>query len=154
MSRRKADALNTNLGHRFVLVNDFNVYQRLLLIFVAVCDKVDFCPIHQIHQRQHAFTGITNFSYPSPFVPKNEKSLWRTFVPRERKFLELSFLGPFVPGERKFQGTFVPGTYCSRELSFPGRSFRSQERSFPYLRALVYNSSLGVVIVYDADLNC
>ena len=72
-----------------------------------LCDKVDFCPIHQIHQRQHAFTGITDFSYPSPFVPKNEKSLWRTFVPRERKFLELSFLGPFVPGNFRSPGPFV-----------------------------------------------
>jgi len=44
-SRLKADTLNTNLatsfrpllvGHIFVLVKDFNVYQRLLLIFVAV----------------------------------------------------------------------------------------------------------------------
>ena len=72
-----------------------------------------------------------DLSFPRPFVPKNEKSLWRTFVPRERKFLELSFLRPFVPG-----------------------TFRSQELSFPYLRALVYSSSVGVVIVYDADLNC
>ena len=41
VSRRKADTLNTNLAGSlrpllFVLVNDFNVYQRLLLIFVAV----------------------------------------------------------------------------------------------------------------------
>ena len=43
---------------------------------------------------------------------------------------ELSFPGPFVPG---FPGTIVPGT------------FRSREFSFPYLRALFYNSSLGVV---------
>jgi len=57
-----------------------------------------------------------------------------TFVPRTFRSRELR--------ERKFQGTFVPGT------------FRSQELSFPYLRALVYNSSLGVVIVHDADLNC
>ena len=27
-------------------------------------------------------SGITDFSYPRPFVPKNKKSLWRTFVPR------------------------------------------------------------------------
>jgi len=89
---------------------------------------------------------ITDFSYPRPFFPKNERSLWRTFVPQERKFQELSFPGPFVPGnfsspgtkvpwnfpsqafsfsgtfvpgERKFQGTFVPGTFRTRELSFP-----------------------------------
>ena len=46
VSRRKVDTLNTNLdssfipllvGHSYiVLVNDFNVYQRLVLIFVAV----------------------------------------------------------------------------------------------------------------------
>ena len=117
---------------------------------------------------------ITDFSYPRPFVPKNEKSLWRTFVPRERKFLELSFLRPFVPGNFRSRGTKVPGNFRSRDLSFPGTfvpgtfvpwerkfpgtfvpgTFRSQELSFPYLRALVYSSSVGVVIVYDADLNC
>ena len=54
-SRRKADTLNTKLassfrqllvGHRyFILVNDFNVYQRLLLIFVAVSVReLIFCP--------------------------------------------------------------------------------------------------------------
>jgi len=91
-------------------------------------------------------TRITDFSYRRPFVPKNERSLWRTFVPQERKFQELSFPGPFVPGnfrsrgtkvpwnfrsralsfsgtfvprERKFLGTFVPGTFRTRELSFP-----------------------------------
>jgi len=62
---------------------------------------------------------ITDFSYPRPFVPKNERSLWRTFVPQERKFQELSFPGTFVPGERKFPGTLVPGTFRTRELSFP-----------------------------------
>ena len=40
VSRRKADTLNTNSfacrTQLFVLVNDFNVYPRLLLIFVAV----------------------------------------------------------------------------------------------------------------------
>jgi len=52
VSRRKADTLNTNLassfrpllaGHITVLVNDFNVYQCLLLIFIAVSVIVDFC---------------------------------------------------------------------------------------------------------------
>ena len=55
-----------------------------------------------------------DLSYPRPFVPKNERSLWRTFVPQERKFP-----GTFVPGERKFLRTFVPGTFRTRELSFP-----------------------------------
>jgi len=42
VSRRKAGTLNTDLASNacrtrlFVLVNDFNVYQHLLLIFVAV----------------------------------------------------------------------------------------------------------------------
>ena len=76
--------------------------------------------------------GITDFSYPRPFVPKNERSLWRTFVPQERKFQELSFLslpGTFILGERKFQGTFVPGPFRSRELSFPENE-SSSELSF------------------------
>ena len=80
---------------------------------------------------------ITDFSYPRPFVPKNEKSLWRTFVPRERKFLELSFLGPFVPGNFRSLGTKVPGNFRSRDLSFRGTfvpfpgNESSQELSFP-----------------------
>ena len=79
----------------------------------CLCDKVDFCPIHQIHQRQHAFTGITDFSYPSPFVPKNEKSLWRTFVPRERKV----------------SGTKVP----HRDYSFFGTKGLGHEKSrYPF----------------------
>jgi len=45
-----------------------------------------------------------DFLYPRPFVPKNKSSLWRTFVPQERKF----------------PGTFVPGPFRSRELLFPG----------------------------------
>jgi len=48
---------------------------------------------------------ITDFSYPRPFVPKNERSLWRTFVPetfRSRDGELLSFPRSFVPGN------FVP----------------------------------------------
>ena len=63
---------------------------------------------------------ICGESYPRPFVPKNGKSLWRTFVPRERKFLELSFLWPFVPGNFHSRGTKVPGNFRSRDLSFTG----------------------------------
>jgi len=51
---------------------------------------------------------FADFLYSRPFVPKNERSLCRTFVLR---------------------------------------IFRPRELSFPYLRALFYNSSLGVVIV-------
>ena len=49
--------------------------------------------------------------YPRSFVPKNERSLWRAFVP-----------GTFCSrtGERKFQGIFIPGPFCSQELSFLG----------------------------------
>ena len=96
-----------------------------------------------LNQYCHSYyesSGITDFSYPRPFVPKNEKSLWRTFVPgtfrsRELSFSvpwnfrsqALSFSGTFVPGERKFLGTFVPGTFRTRELSFP-LSDRSSRR--------------------------
>jgi len=63
----------------------------------------------------------------------------KTFCSQERK----------VPMENfRSWGTKVPGNL---ELSFPGpfvlRIFRPRELSFPYLRALFYNSSLGVVIV-------
>jgi len=57
--------------------------------------------------------GITDFSYPRPFIPKNERSLWRTFV----------------LGERKFPGTFVPRPFRSQELSFLGNE-SSWELSF------------------------
>jgi len=73
-----------------------------------------------------------DFSCPRPFVPKNEWSLWGTFVlvpetfrPRERKFhgnessLELSFpalsfSGTFV----RSRGTKVPGNFRSQDFSF------------------------------------
>jgi len=42
--------------------------------------------------------GITDFSYPKPFVPKNERSLWRLSFPRNESSRELSFPGTFVPG--------------------------------------------------------
>ena len=72
---------------------------------------------------------------------------------RERNF---SFPGTFVPWGRKFPGTFVPGPFRSRELSFPEnessdlsfrgtfvpRTFRSQELSFLQLfyKALAMNA--------------
>ena len=62
---------------------------------------------------------ITDFSYPRPFVPKNERSLWRTFVPQERKFQELSFPRPFVLGNFRSWGTKVHGNFRSWDLSYP-----------------------------------
>ena len=60
---------------------------------------------------------------PRPFVTKNERSLWGTFIPRTFRSREISFLRTFVPGnfkssrERKFVlGTKVP----HRDLSFLG----------------------------------
>jgi len=54
----------------------------------------------------------------------------------------LSFSGTCVLGERKFLGIFVPGTFRTRELSFP------------YLCALVYNSSLHAarLSVFDVPI--
>ena len=46
----------------------------------------------QLWQRYPVQDRMTDFSYPRPLDPKNETSLWRTYVPQERKF----------------QGTFVP----------------------------------------------
>jgi len=123
---------------------------------------------------------ITDFSYPRPFVPKNERSLWRTVVPQERKFQELSFPGPFVPGNFRSRGTKVlwnfrsgtkvlwnfrsralsfSGTFVPRERKFLGTfvpgTFRTRELSSPYLCALVYNSSLGAarISVFDVPIN-
>jgi len=87
--------------------------------------------------RRRLFSGggqnwITDFSYLRPFVPKNERSLWKTFVPRERKFQELSFPGPLVPGNvrsRGTNGTFVPRPFRSRELSFVGPFVHGNFRS-------------------------
>jgi len=72
---------------------------------------------------------ITDFSYPRLFVPKNERSLLRTFVPQEQKFQELSFPGPFVPGNFRSRGTKVPWNFRSRVLSFSG-TFIPGERKF------------------------
>jgi len=69
------------------------------------------------------------------------------FVPGPFRSPELSFPGnesSWELCERKFLGTFV---------KVPG-NFRSWDLSFSYLHALFYNSSLGVVIVWDAELNC
>jgi len=91
--------------------------------------------LHLIYNFPYRRFGITDFSYPRPFVPNNERSLWRAFIPQERKFQELSFPrdlsfpGTFVRGERKLPGTFVPGPFRSRELSFP-KNESSWELSF------------------------
>jgi len=53
-----------------------------------------------------------DFSCPRPFVPKNELSLWGTFVPESFRSQELSFPGTFVLGS---PGTFVPWTFRSEE---------------------------------------
>jgi len=60
---------------------------------------------------------ITDFSYPRPFIPKNERSLWRTFVPLELSGNESS--RNFRSRDLSFAGTFVPGPFRSREFSFP-----------------------------------
>jgi len=52
----------------------------------------------------------------------------------------------FRSRELSFRGLFVLGNFHSGGRKVPG-TFRSPELSFPYLRALFYNSSLGVVIV-------
>jgi len=69
----------------------------------------------------YSMIRITDFSYPRPFVPKNERSLWRTFVPGTFRSRELSFSGNKSP--------FVPRPFRSRELSFPGNE-GSWELSF------------------------
>jgi len=88
------------------------------------------------------------------FVPKTFRSQERkvpmenfrspgTKVPGNFRSPELSFPGTFVPGERKFNGTFVPGPFRSQQLSFLGTFVPGPFISFPYLCALVYNSSFG-----------
>ena len=88
--------------------------------------------VERMNGRTTNIIRITDFSYPRPFVPNNERSLWRTFVPQERKFQvnfrsrDLSFPGTFVLGERKFPGTFVPGPFRSPGTFVPGeRKFQS-----------------------------
>jgi len=72
----------------------------------------------------------TKGPYGELSFPRNERSLWRTFVPGNSRSRgtkvpwnfcsrALSFSETFVPGERKFRGTFLPGTFRTRELSFP-----------------------------------
>ena len=61
-----------------------------------------------------------DLSFPSTNSPYGELSFPRLFVPGERKFLELSFLGPFVPGNFNSRGTKVPGNFRSTDLSFSG----------------------------------
>jgi len=59
----------------------------------------------------------TKGPYGELSFPRNESS--RNFVPWNFRSRALSFSETFVPGERKFLGTFVPGTFHTRELSFP-----------------------------------
>ena len=109
------------------------------------------------------YPSLTGFLVPALFVPKTFRSKERivpmgnfrsrdfsfpgTSVPWERKFLELSFPGPFVLGNFRSRGTKVPGNFRSLDLSFRGtfvpRTFRSQEHSLLRLfyKALDMNAS-------------
>ena len=127
----------------FSFSNIYVVFPSVIWHWVSSCRYVRWWSIgdpapwqeSQTFRTQDLSFRRTKSPYGELSSPGNESS-WNF------RSKDLSFAGTFVLGEQKFQGTFVPGT------------FRSQELSFPYLRALVYNSSLGVVIVYDADLNC
>jgi len=66
---------------------------RLLVVWITVA-HFHLCSLLD------RYIGITDFSYPRPFVPKYEKSLWRTFVPWGRKFS----IGTFRSWERKVLG--------------------------------------------------
>jgi len=56
------------------------------------------------------FLRITDFSYLRPFVPENERSLWKTSVRGNFR----SCPGTFLPVP------FVPRNFCSWDFSFPG----------------------------------
>jgi len=65
----------------------------------------------------HSGTGTfraQDLSFPRTNSPYGELSFPRLFVPGTKVPWNESFL------ERKFPGTFVPGPFRSRELSFPG----------------------------------
>jgi len=92
---------------------------------------------------------------PRPFVPKNGRSLWRTFVPQEGKFQELSFPCPFVLGNFRSRGTKVPGNFRSLDLSFPG-TFVSRALQFSahfYCRQMVgcIKMPLGIEVGLSPD---
>jgi len=91
--------------------------------------------------------GITDFSYPRPFVPKNERSLWRTFVPRERSRNESS--RNFRSGHLSFPGTFVVGNFRSRRTKVPG-NVRSWDLSYPGTKA---HYPIGLVAAMLCVLN-
>jgi len=54
--------------------------RKITPTFINRCKRLDY---NQPSYRQliSDADGITDFSYPRPFVPKHERSLWRTFVP-------------------------------------------------------------------------
>jgi len=60
-----------------------------------------------------------DLSFPRTKGPYGELSFPRNESSRNFRSRDLSFPGTFVLGERKFLGTFVPGTFRTRELSFP-----------------------------------
>ena len=57
------------------------------------------------------------------------------------------FPGTFVPGERKLQGTFVPWTFRSEELPFPGLFVLRNFRSSDYLQSISYEPQTAVTTV-------
>jgi len=63
---------------------------------------------------------MENFRSPGTKVPgTSESSLELSFPAWNFRSRALSFSGTFVPREGKFLGTFVPGTFRTRELLFP-----------------------------------
>ena len=97
VSRRKVDTLNIDFassfftiacrtpGHSYVLVNDFNVYQRLLLIFVTVF-VIELIFVQQCFIR-----------FVQPVTLKMWRSIWNlltcqrllTFVYKNRQFVQI-----------------------------------------------------------------
>ena len=71
------------------------------------------------------YTGVIGYTKISSYH-RTTRSLWRTFVP-----------GNF----HLFLETFIPGTFSSQELSFPG-----------YLHVQFYNSSLGLGFKHSPSL--
>jgi len=87
-----------------------------------------FVPLH--FRSRERKVHRENFRSRGTFVPWNIRSLellllWNTFVPRERKFQELSFRGTFAPVELSFLGSERFKNFRSYETVL------SRERIFP-----------------------